>query len=78
MKVVGFNQFKTKKRTKKIKIFCIGNMFRNLMIFFSVSIGLMLLGIINTGFTSSLKSCIQNFVSSMGNIKAFILNILGM
>ena len=77
MKVVGFNQLKSKKRKQKVKIFCIGNVFKNLMIFFSVSICLMLLGIINTGFTSSLKSCIQNFVSSMGHIKAFILNIFG-
>ena len=71
MKVVGFKNLGKKKKTKEIKIFCLSNVFKNAMIVGSFLLAFFVIGIINQSFTMQIKECIQNFVSSMGNIIGF-------
>ena len=66
MKVVGFNWLKRpSKNRKKCKFFCVSNVFRNGMIIMSVLVSLLILGLTNSNFSMNLKSCIENFISSM-------------
>lgn len=65
MKIVGFNELGKKSKKIKTKIFCISNFFKNSMIVLSVLIFLMVLGIVDSSFTSTFKDCINSFVSSI-------------
>ena len=66
MKVVGFNYLKKQsKRKRKTKIFCISNVFKNGVIVMGILLLLMIFGLVNSSFTINLKSCIDNFISSM-------------
>lgn len=68
MKVVGFKELGKDKKSKKIKIFCFGGVFKNMMLCGSFLLAFFVVGIINKSFTIQLKECIQNFVSAMGKM----------
>ena len=66
MKVVGFSYLKKKSNKKnKVRFFCISNVFKNGMIIMSMLLFFMIFSLINTTFTLNIKSCIQNFISSI-------------
>lgn len=68
MKVVGFKALGKSKKSKKIKIFCFGGVFKNIMICSGFLLAFFVMGIVNKSFTIQLKECIQNFVSAMGKM----------
>lgn len=67
MKVIGFNQLCKKKRTKKVKIFCVGKVFKPLFFgMFSVLLLLVTNLFVNNFFANinaSLEHFVKNFVS---------------
>lgn len=67
MKVVGFNELGKKKKSKKVKIFCIGKVFKPLFFcMFAVFVLLVTNLFVNNFFTNinaSVEHFIKNFVS---------------
>ena len=67
MKVIGFHELGKKKKSKKIKIFCIGKVFRPL---FFAMLGVLVLLVTNlfvnnffTNIHASVEHFVKNFVS---------------
>ena len=77
MKVVGFNAFKNSKKRAKKKhtFFCVSNVFRNGVIIMGITTALFVLGIFGGNFSYMLKECIENFVTSMSNIKNILTGL---
>ena len=76
MKVVGFGAFKkNKKKKNKHLFFCVSNVFKNGVVIMGITTFLFLIGIIGKNFSYMLKECIENFVTSMSNIKNILASI---
>lgn len=75
MKVVGFEVFKKEKKKRKHIFFCVSNVFRNSVMIMGITTALLVVGLINKNFSLSLKECIDNFVSSMANVKNIFANL---
>ncbi len=68
MKVVGFKYFYRNKKQKKIKIFCVGRIFKPLVIAMSVVLGMLVLNLISNNFFAYIHASLQNFVDSFVSV----------
>lgn len=68
MKVVGFKALSKSKKQKRVKIFCIGKVFKPMVIFMGVALFMLVLNLITGTFFSNIHASMQNFVDSFVNM----------
>lgn len=68
MKVVSYNSLSKNKKQKKIKIYCIGKVFKPLVFVMSAMILLLITNLLVNNFFTNIEASLQNFVESFVNI----------
>lgn len=68
MKVVGFRALKRERKQRKIKIYCVGKVFKPLVICMSIGLLLLIINLVTGTFFDNIHASMQNFVDSFVSV----------
>ena len=72
MKVIGFHELGRKKKFKKIKIFCIGNVFKPLFFGMLSVLVLLVTNLFVNNFFANIHASVEHFVKSFVSFFRFV------
>ncbi len=68
MKVVGFKALKSVRKKSRAKIYCVGHVFKPLVIGMAVAIIMLVMNLITGTFFANIHASMQNFVDSFVSV----------
>ena len=72
MKVIGFNQLGKNKKKRKVRIYCIGNVFKPLFLTMSAILFLLVTNLVVHNFFANIHASVEHFVQSFIKFFRFI------
>ena len=72
MKVVSFNYLNKPKKPKKVRIYCVGKVFKPIMLTMGFALVMLVVNLLVQNFFINVEASVQNFIENFINIFSFL------